>query len=88
MCLFVCFSFEFDYILDYIDGFPHIEPSLHLWDKVYLILENDRFDVFLDSFCKNFIEYFYIYIINKVGLKFFFVVGPLYGIGVSVIVTS
>jgi hypothetical protein len=22
-----------DYIMDYIDGFPYIEPSLHPWDE-------------------------------------------------------
>ena len=46
--------------LDYIDGFPHIEPFLHPWDEVYLTMVNDHFDVFLDSIGKNFIEYFCI----------------------------
>jgi hypothetical protein len=31
------FSFESVYLVDYVDGFPYIEPSLHLWDEVYLI---------------------------------------------------
>ena len=52
------FFFEFVYIVDYIDGFPYIEPSLHLWDKAYLIMMDDPFNVFLDSICENFIEYF------------------------------
>jgi hypothetical protein len=52
------FVFEFVYILDYIDGFPYIESSLHLWDEAYLIMMDDHFNVFLDLVCKNFIEYF------------------------------
>ena len=27
------FFFEFVYIVDYIDGFPYIELSLHPWDE-------------------------------------------------------
>ena len=54
------FLFEFVYVVDCIDGFPYIEQSLHSWDEVYLIMVNDRFDVFLDSEGKNFIEYFCI----------------------------
>ena len=54
------FVFEFVYIVNYIDGFLYIKPSLHLWDEAYLVMMNDRFDVFLDSVCKNFIEYFCI----------------------------
>ena len=56
------FVFEFVYIMDYVDVFPYIIPSLHLWDEAYLVMMDDRFDVFLDSVCKNFIEYFCIYI--------------------------
>jgi len=45
MIMCVClFSFEFVYILDYLDGFLYIEPSLHPWDEVYLIMMDD--DVF------------------------------------------
>jgi hypothetical protein len=54
------FFFEFVYILDYIDGFPYIKPSLHPWDEAYLIMVDDFFDVFLDSVYENFIEYFCI----------------------------
>jgi hypothetical protein len=54
------FFFEFVYIVDYIDGFPYIEPSWHSWDKAYLITMDDCFDVLLDSVCENFIEYFCI----------------------------
>jgi hypothetical protein len=53
------FFFEFVCLVDYIDGFPYIESSLHFWDEAYLIMVN-YFDVFLDSVCENFIEHFCI----------------------------
>ena len=54
------FFFEFFYVVDYLDGFPYIEPSLQPWDEVYLIVVTDHFDMILDSVGKNFIEYFWI----------------------------
>ena len=54
------FFFEFVYMVDYIDGYPYIKLSLHPRDEAYLIMVNDRFDVFLDSVCKDFVEYFCI----------------------------
>jgi hypothetical protein len=54
------FPFEFVYIMNYIDGFPYIKTSLHFWNEANLIMGNYGFDVFLDSVCKNFIEYFCI----------------------------
>ena len=54
------FFFEFVYVVDWIDGFPYIDSSLHPWDEAHLIMVDDCFDVFLDSVDKNFIEYFYI----------------------------
>ena len=51
------FFFEFVYIVDYVDGFPFIEPSLNPWDEAYLITINDCFDVFSYSVWENFIEY-------------------------------
>jgi hypothetical protein len=58
------FVFDFVYIVDYIDGFPYVKPSLHPCDEAYLVMMDDSFDVFLDSVCKDFIEYFCINI-NK-----------------------
>jgi len=52
------FFFEFVSIVDYVDGFQYIKPSLHPWDEAYLIMMDDHFDVFLDSVCKIFVEYF------------------------------
>jgi hypothetical protein len=48
--------FEFVYIVDYIDRFPYIKPSLHPWNETYLVRLDDCFDVFSDSVSKNFIE--------------------------------
>ena len=39
-------------MVDYIDGFLYIEPSLHLWDESYLIMVDGLFNVFFDSVCK------------------------------------
>ena len=52
--------FEFVYTVDYIDGFHYIKPSLHPRSEAYLVLMNDHFNVFLDSVCKDFVEYFCI----------------------------
>jgi hypothetical protein len=53
------FFFFFFNVVDYVDGFPYIEPPLHPRDEVYLIMMDD-FNVFLDLVCKNFIELFCI----------------------------
>jgi hypothetical protein len=47
-------------MVDYINGLSYIKPTLHPWDKAYLIIVNNGFEMFLDSVCKNFIEYFCI----------------------------
>jgi hypothetical protein len=47
------------YIMEYLDGFPYIEPSLHPWDEAYLIMMDDHFEGFLDSLYENFIRYFF-----------------------------
>jgi hypothetical protein len=56
----IFFFLKFVYVVDYIDGFPYIEPSQQPWDEAYLIVMNNCFDVFLDSVGKNYIDYFYI----------------------------
>ena len=68
------FVFEFVYILDYLDGFPYIEPSLYPWNDTYLVRMDDYFDVFLDSVSKNFFEDFSSIFIREIGLKFSFFV--------------
>jgi hypothetical protein len=84
----VIFVFEFVYIVDYIDGFPYIEPSLYPWDKAYLTMMDDCFNVFLDSACQNYIEYFCIKIHKGNWSEVSFFVGCLCGLGIRVIVAS
>ncbi|ERE65299.1 hypothetical protein H671_xg20352 [Cricetulus griseus] len=48
------------YMVDYINGFLYVGPSVHPWDEAYLFVEDDFPDVFLDSICQYFIEYFCI----------------------------
>ena len=52
------FVFEFVYIVDYVDRFLYIKPSLLPWDGANLVIMDDHFDMFLDSVCEDFIEYF------------------------------
>ena len=84
------FVFEFVYVLDYVDGFLYIEPSMHPWDEAYLIVVNDHSGVFLGSIGKSFIEYFCIasMFIREIGLKFSFFVWSLCSLGIRVIVAS
>jgi hypothetical protein len=84
----VAFVFEFVYIVDYVDGFQYIKPSLQLWDESCLIMINDHFDVFLHLFCKNVIEYFASIFIREISMKFPFFVGSLCTLGIRVIVAS
>jgi hypothetical protein len=82
----VIFLFEFVYIVDYINGFSYIKLTLHFWDEAYLIVVNDDFDAFLDSFCKNFIVYIFIVIHKGDWSEVPFLVGSLCGVGIRIIV--
>jgi hypothetical protein len=82
----VGFVFEFVYIVDYVDGFSYVKPSLHPWCEAYLAMMDDRFDVFFNSVCNDFIMYFASIFIMEIGLKFSFFVGSLCGLGIRVIV--
>jgi hypothetical protein len=73
--------------MDYVDGFPYIEPSLHPWDEAYLIMMNDCFDVFLDLVCGNFIKYFCVNV-HKGNWSEVLFAGSLRGLGIRVIVAS
>jgi len=82
------FSFESVYILDYIDVFLNIESSLHPWDEVKLIMVNVHFDVFLDWFSRILFSILASTFIKEIGLKFYFFVGSLCALGISIIVAS
>jgi hypothetical protein len=49
---FFFFCLEFIYIVEYIDGFLYIKPSMHYWNEDYVIMMDDNFDVYLDSFLR------------------------------------
>jgi hypothetical protein len=78
----VVFFFEFVYIVDYVDGFSYIKPSLHPWYEAYLFMMDDLFVVFLDSVCEDFNGVFFLLILlREITLKFSFFVGSLCGLG-------
>jgi hypothetical protein len=66
----------------------YTESFLHPWDEAYLILVDDGFDVFMDSLCKYFVEYFCITFIREIGLKFSFLVESLCGLGIRISAAS
>ena len=80
--------FEFVYILDYVDGFPYIEPSLHPWDETYLVRMDDCFDVFWIQLAIILLSIFASIFIREIGLKFSIFVGSFCGLGIRVIVSS
>ena len=82
------FVFEFVYIVDYVDGFLYIKPSLHPWNETYLVRMDDCFDEFLDVVSENFIEDFASIFMGEIGLKFSIFVGSFCGLGIRVIVAS
>ena len=84
------FVFEFVYIMDYVHGFPYIEPSLYPWDETYLVRMDDCFDVFLDFYkvARTLLRIFASIFIRKIGLKFSIFVGSFCGSGIRVIVAS
>ena len=82
------FVFEFVYILDYVGGFPYIEPSLHPWDETYLVRMDDCFDVFLDLDSEILLSIFASIFIRETSLKFSIFVGSFCGLGIRVIVSS
>jgi hypothetical protein len=78
----------FVYIVDYIDGFLYIKPSLNPWNEAYLIMTDDRIDVFLIQLARTLLSIFISIFIREICLKFSFFVGSLCGLGIIVIVAS
>jgi hypothetical protein len=56
----VVFAFAFIAVLYYIYRFEYVEPPLHPWDEVDLVVVDDLSDVLLDLVCYYFIEVFCI----------------------------
>ena len=46
--------------MDYVYRFVYVEPALHPWDEVDLIMMDKLFDVLLHLLCQYFIEDFCI----------------------------
>ena len=77
------FVFEFVYIMDNVDGYPYIKPSLHPWNETYLVRIDDFFEVFLDSVREILLRIFASIFIREIGLKFSIFVGSFCGLGLS-----
>lgn len=60
-------------MVDHLCQFMNIEPFLHLWDRVCIIIVDHLLYVVLDLDCKYFTEYFLNSIfISDIGLQCFF----------------
>lgn len=46
----------------------YVDPSLSLWNEIYLVTVDDLFDVFLDLFCEYLLESFVFIFLKKIGL--------------------
>jgi hypothetical protein len=83
----VVFVFTSINVLNYISRFPYVEPLLHPWDKVILVVMNGFSDVLLDLVCCYFIEELALLFIKEIGLQFS-LEGSLSGFGMSEILSS
>ena len=82
------FVFEFVYIMEYIDGFSYIKPSLHPWNKTYLVRMDDCFMCSWIWLVRILLRIFASIFIREIGLKFSIFVGSFCGLGIRVIVAS
>ena len=64
--------FQFICIVDYPDGFPYIQPSLHHQDEAYFIMVDDFSHMFLDSVLHYCTEYFCIHVCESDWSAIFF----------------
>ena len=78
------FVFEFVYIMDYVDGFPYIKPSLHPWNNTYLVRMDDSWIRLMRILLSIFASIF----IREIGLKYSIFVGSFCGLGIRIIVAS
>jgi hypothetical protein len=82
------FVFEFVYIVDFVDVFLYIKPSLHSWDEAYLVMMDDFLVCFWIRFERILLSIFALIFIREIGPKSTFFVGSLCGFGIRVIVAS
>jgi len=76
------------YIMDYVDGFPYIKPTLHDWEEAYLIIMDVFLMYSLIWLASILLSIFAPIFTREIGLTFSFFVGPLCGLGIRVIVPS
>jgi hypothetical protein len=69
-------------MVDYVDGFSYIEPSLHHWDEACLILMDDVLMCSWIGFGSILLNIFVSMFIKEIGLKFSFFVDSLCGLGI------
>ena len=62
------FFLVFIYVVYYLNGFPYIWTIPESLGWSLFDYGDDHFDVFLNLFCENFIEYFCINFISEIGL--------------------
>ena len=75
-------------MVDYIDGFSYVEPSLRPWDEAYLIMVDDFSDVSWIWFASILLSIFVSVFMRDIGMLFSFLVVSLCGLGINVIVAS
>jgi hypothetical protein len=51
----------------YVYGFAYVEPYLHPWNKINLIMMYDLFKVLLNSLCRYFAKNLHLFI-KEIGL--------------------
>jgi hypothetical protein len=61
--------------VDFIDGFPYIEPSLDSWGEAYLIMLNNFLMCSWISFARILLSIFASIFTGETSLKFSFFVG-------------
>jgi hypothetical protein len=64
----VVFVFASVNVVYYIYWFSYVEPPLHSWDKAYLVVVINLFDVLLNSVCCYLLRIFASMFIKEIGL--------------------
>ena len=82
------FFFEFAYMVDFLDRFLYVEPSLHLWDDADLIWWMMVLMYSWIRFVSILFSIFASMFMSEIGLEFSFLVMSLCGFGIKVIETS
>ena len=65
-----------------------IKESLHPWNKAYLVMMYDLFNMLLDSVSKNVLKTFVSMFISDISLQFSFCVAFLSGFYIRVMVAT